>query len=99
MGLLRSIVGGGAVVGGAVALGEVPLSPPPEPPLHATRNATRANDSDLATDWERTPPISLSLYLRAYPDKIPGCPLCGTGSVWNRKPKSDPKPSGLRSAS
>jgi hypothetical protein len=75
MGLLRSIVDGGFDEEGGDVLGEA-FSPPPEPPLHATRTATRAMTSDLVTDWEEQPPIALSLYLRALAT-IPGCPLCG----------------------
>jgi hypothetical protein len=63
IGLLRSIVAGGVEEDGGDVLGEA-LPPPPDPPLHATRTATRAM-SDLVTDWEEQPPIALSLYLRA----------------------------------
>src|SRR2546423_4760041 len=63
IGLLRSMVAGGFDDAGGDVLGEA-FSPPPDPPLHATRTATRAM-SDLVTDWEEQPPIALSLYLRA----------------------------------
>ena len=64
IGLLRSMVAGGAVVDGDV-LGEAFPPPPPEPPLHAARTPTRATASNLATDWEEQPLIALSLYLSA----------------------------------
>src|SRR5205807_9189992 len=51
------------------------LPPPPAPPRPATKAARRAK-GDLVADWERQPPIALSLYLRALAT-IPGCPLCG----------------------
>jgi hypothetical protein len=51
-------------VGGAVPLEEEDARPlPPEPPLHATSATRRVTDSHLATDWERTPSMGLSLYL------------------------------------
>src|SRR5258705_5988994 len=66
LGLLRSIVGDGAVVGGAVPLEEEDARPlPPESPLHATSAARMVTDSHLATDWERTPSMGLFLYLSA----------------------------------
>src|SRR5436190_11710228 len=68
------MVAGGVDKAGGDVLGEV-FSPPPDPPLHATRTATRAM-SDLVTDWEKQPPITLSLYLKALAT-IPGCPVCG----------------------
>jgi len=66
IGLLRSIVDGGAVVGAEDVFGEPPRWLPPDPPLHATRTPRRATARHLVADWEEQPLIALSLYLSAY---------------------------------